>query len=44
MHSYTPRMGVEFHISKALAANGLADEIAKIWEKTKTILKRLRIV
>ena len=33
-------MGVKSHISKALAANGLADEIAKTLEDTKNNLDR----
>ena len=39
-HSYTSRMGVESHVSKAPAADGLADNIAKTLEKTKNNLKK----
>ena len=37
---YALQMGVKSHISKALAANGLADEIAKTLEDTKNNLER----
>ena len=40
MCSYTPRMGIESHVSKALAANELADEIAKTLENTKNNLEK----
>ena len=40
MHLYAPRMGIKSNISKAPAANGLADEITKTLENTKNNLKR----
>ena len=43
MCSYAPRMGIESHISKAPAADKLANEIAKTLEETKNNLKKPRI-
>ena len=40
MHSYAPQMGIESHISKAPAANELADGITKTLEDTKNNLKK----
>ena len=40
MCSYTPRMGIRSHVSKAPAADELADEIAKTLEETKNNLKK----
>ena len=37
---YVPRMGIDFHISKAPAANGLADIIAKTLKETKNNLEK----
>ena len=40
MHSYAPRMGIKSHILKALAANWLADKIAKTLENIKNNLEK----
>ena len=40
MHLYAPRMGIKSHISKAPAANGLADKIAKTLEEIKNNLEK----
>ena len=38
--SYAPRMGIESHVLKAPAANGLADGITKTLEETKNNFER----